>query len=186
MTLPAPHRIHVVGASGAGTTTLARAVADDLAIPAFDADDYFWVKTDPPFREIRPRAERVELLLADLGPCESWTLSGSMVGWDQEISPAFTLVVYLWVPPDIRMARLADRERSRYGAEILPGGAMHDASTEFMRWAAAYDSAGAEQRSRELHRQWLEGVKTPVLRIEGDTSVAHRVALVKIALGLPV
>jgi len=187
VTLPPPaHRVHILGASGAGTTTLARALADDLGIPAFDADDYFWVKTDPPFREIRPRAERVELLLADLRPCESWALSGSIVGWDGEISPAFTLVVYLWVPPDIRMARLAERERSRYGAEILPGGSMHDASAAFLRWAAAYDSAGAEQRSRELHRQWLDGVKAPVLRIEGDTSVARRLALVNSALGLPV
>jgi adenylate kinase family enzyme len=181
-----PYRVHVFGASGAGTTTLARALADDLAIPAFDVDDYFWVKTDPPFREIRPRAERVKRLLADLRPCASWTLSGSMVGWDQEISPAVTLVVYLWVPPEVRMARLAERERSRYGAQILPGGSMHDASAAFMQWAAAYDTAGAEQRSRELHRQWLAGVKAPVLRIEGETSVARRVSLVKSALGLSV
>ena len=180
------HRIHILGASGAGTTTLARALAADLTIPAFDADDYFWVKTDPPFREIRPREARVDRLLADLSPCESWVLSGSMVGWDEKISPAFTLAVYLWVPPDIRMARLAERERWRYGAKILPGGPMHDASVKFMQWAAAYDSAGVEQRSRELHRQWLDGLDAPVLRIEGDTSVAERLARVKSALAVPV
>jgi adenylate kinase family enzyme len=180
------HRIHILGASGAGTTTTARALAAELSIPALDNDDYFWVKTDPPFREIRPRAERVERLLGDLGPLESWVLAGSMVGWDEQIAPAFTLVVYLWVPPDVRMARLAARERSRYGAKILPGGPMYDASVAFMQWAARYDSAGAEQRSRALHQQWLEDVQAPVLRIEGDTSTAHRLALVKSAVGVPV
>ena len=39
-------RIHIVGASGAGVTTLGRAVADALAIPHHDTDDFFWLPTD--------------------------------------------------------------------------------------------------------------------------------------------
>ena len=42
------HRIHILGASGSGTTTLGRALAERLQCPHFDADDYFWVPTDPP------------------------------------------------------------------------------------------------------------------------------------------
>ena len=122
------------------------------------------------------------MLLQDLRRSRSWVLAGSMVGWDARITPRFTLVVYLWVPPEIRMARLAERERARYGANIQPGGPMHEASVAFMQWAAAYDSAGAEQRSRVLHQQWLETISAPLLRIEGDTSTAHRLAAVKTAL----
>jgi shikimate kinase len=33
-------RIHVTGASGAGVTTLGRALADALALPRHDIDDY--------------------------------------------------------------------------------------------------------------------------------------------------
>lgn len=184
MTGATAHRIHILGASGSGTTTLARALADDLAMPTFDSDDFFWIRTDPPFRTIRPRDERMAMLLAALAPFESWSLSGSMVGWDGEIAPRFTLVVYLWVPPEIRMARLLERERARYGDRIQPGGPMHEASVTFLQWAAAYDSAGIEQRSRVLHQHWLASVRAPVLRIEGDTSPAERLSLVKGALGL--
>jgi NAD(P)-dependent dehydrogenase (short-subunit alcohol dehydrogenase family) len=35
-------RIHVTGASGSGVTTLGRALADALALPHHDTDDYFW------------------------------------------------------------------------------------------------------------------------------------------------
>jgi Shikimate kinase len=42
------HRIHILGASGSGTTTLGRALAERLQYPHFDTDDSFWVPTDPP------------------------------------------------------------------------------------------------------------------------------------------
>jgi adenylate kinase family enzyme len=34
-------RIHVMGASGSGVTSLGRALADALALPHHDSDDYF-------------------------------------------------------------------------------------------------------------------------------------------------
>jgi len=37
-------RIHILGASGSGTTTLGRALAERLQCPHFDTDDYFWLR----------------------------------------------------------------------------------------------------------------------------------------------
>ena len=34
------HRLHTLGASGSGTTTLGRALAERLQCPHFDTDDY--------------------------------------------------------------------------------------------------------------------------------------------------
>jgi adenylate kinase family enzyme len=42
-------RIHITGASGAGVSTLGCALADALAIPHHDTDDYFWQPTSPPY-----------------------------------------------------------------------------------------------------------------------------------------
>jgi adenylate kinase family enzyme len=36
-------RILITGASGCGTTTLGRALADKLRLPFFDVDDYYWL-----------------------------------------------------------------------------------------------------------------------------------------------
>lgn len=60
-------RIHVMGASGAGVTTLGRALATALASPHHDTDDYYWKPTAPPYRDKRTREERLRLM----GKCSS-------------------------------------------------------------------------------------------------------------------
>jgi adenylate kinase family enzyme len=159
-------RIHVTGAAGSGTTTLGRALAEELSCPHFDSDDYYWLPTDPPYRTKRPTAERDALLLADLEDAPRCVESGSLVSWDPAIHALFDRVLYLWIPADVRLARLRDRELRELGA----------VDEEFIEWAARYDDAGPEQRSRVLHERWLVGLACPVLRLEGDLSTAERLA----------
>jgi hypothetical protein len=78
---PMVRRIHVLGASGAGTSTLARGLASALDSQAFDTDDFYWTPTDPPFTEKRPVAERLALMEALFLPRRDWVLSGSFTSW---------------------------------------------------------------------------------------------------------
>ncbi|MNU07774.1 hypothetical protein D3C72_2535190 [compost metagenome] len=47
-----------------------------------------------------------------------------------------------------------------------------------MEWAALYDTAGVEVRSKVLHEEWMCALKCPILRIEGDLTVQERVEVV--------
>lgn len=180
---PSP-RIHIFGASGSGTTTLGRALSSRLGLAHFDVDDYYWLPTDPPFREKRPVEARLELLRRDLGLQPGWLLSGSLVSWGDSLIHEFDLAVFLYVPPEIRMSRLKQRELQRFGAAALsPGGAMHEAHLEFMEWAAAYDSAGPDMRSLRRHESWLSALPCPVLRMEGQAPVEENVEKIIGALG---
>jgi adenylate kinase family enzyme len=114
-------RIHIVSASGSGTTTLGVALAREIDGAHFDTDDFFWLPTDPPFTTKRPVEQRLSLLEAELTR-DSWVLSGSLMGWGDVLVPRFDLVVFLYVPPDVRLERIMERERRRYGADIDPGG----------------------------------------------------------------
>ncbi len=88
------------------------------------------------------------LLRADLEKPGGWALSGSLFGWGDVFIPLFDLVVFLYIPADLRMARLRAREIARYGeAAIAPGGAMHASSTAFLQWAAGYDEGDLEKDS---------------------------------------
>ena len=159
-------RIHITGASGAGTTTLGRALAAELSCPHFDSDDYFWMPTDPPYTTQRSSGERNRRLLADLLPAESWIETGSLNSWSEEINALFTAVVFLWIPTEIRLARLRAREMRKLG----------QVEKEFMDWAEGYDRPGnRETRSRLLHEEWLAGLSCPVLRLTGDLSTEERV-----------
>jgi adenylate kinase family enzyme len=154
-----------MGASGSGTTTLGRALARRLGWSHLDADDFFWMPTTPPYRERRDPAARLALLLAALDTAVRAVLSGSVVAWGAELESSFDLVVFLWLPPDVRLARLAAREERELG-RLDP---------EFMDWAARYDSADETMRCRRLHERWLGERGCPVLRLEGDMSVEERV-----------
>ena len=51
-----------MGASGSGTSTLARGLANAFDSQAFDTDDFYWKPTDPPFTLKRPVADRIALM----------------------------------------------------------------------------------------------------------------------------
>jgi adenylate kinase family enzyme len=178
-----PNRIHIFGASGSGTTSLASAVAAKYGHRHLDTDDFYWLPTDPPFRRKRPRAARLGLLRAALAKSRSWMLSGSLCGWGDPLIPEFELVVFLVVPTEIRLTRLRARERERYGREaIAPGGPLHRAHVEFVEWAGRYDVGDSEIRSRALHEAWLVKPTGRLVRLEGDRSVARQLARLEAAV----
>ncbi|HMD05355.1 MAG TPA: hypothetical protein VKG68_08755, partial [Candidatus Binatus sp.] len=119
-------RIHIMGASGAGVTSLGRALADALAAPHHDTDDYFWLPTTPPYREQREVAERLRLMHEMFLPRPGWVLSGSLDGWGSSIVPLLDLVIFVYVPTAIRLERLRAREAVHFGADaVAPGGWRH-------------------------------------------------------------
>jgi len=174
----AAQRIHIVGASGSGTTTLARALAAATGAAAYDSDDFFWLATDPPFTTRRPQAEKIAMLRAALAAQDRWVLSGSLLSWGLEVQDQFDLVVFLYLDPEIRMARSRAREAARYGGRIAPGGDMHDLHQAFMTWSAGYDDGSNGGRSLASHRAWLSTLACPVLEIDDAPSVAESVARV--------
>jgi adenylate kinase family enzyme len=168
-------RLHILGASGSGTTTLGRVLSARFGYPPPDTDDYFWEPTDPPFQRPCDRDARQTLLAAALDVHPRWVLSGSLCGWGDLFIPRFDLVVFLGVPTEIRLARLRERGWHRFGAAALaPGGAMHEAHVALMTWAAAYDEGGEDMRSRQRHEQWLAALPCPCLRLEGPLAVEEQ------------
>ncbi len=165
-------RILITGAAGSGTTTLGRALATQLDASFFDADDFFWYPSQPPYKAERDPSERLTLIVSELRSAAAAVVAGSVVNWGGELENSFSLVVYLWVEADVRVERLVRRESERFG-EPLDG---------FIEWAAQYDEGRLPGRSRAVHERWLSERTCPVLRIEGNVSVTEAVARVVAAL----
>ena len=157
-------RLHVTGASGSGTTTLARALADTWAVPHADADDYFWLPTDPPYVDKRPEVDRLALMEQVFLPREAWVLSGSMLGWGDSVVGRCDAVVFLTLDLAERMRRIEAREQVRRG-----GGPVDEAAlSAFLTWARGYDDPLFEGRSRVSHEEWLATLTCPILRLDGS------------------
>jgi len=157
-------RLHVTGASGCGTTTLARAVADAWAVPHAEADDYFWLPTDPPYVRKRPVEERLALMGSVFVPREAWVLSGSMLGWGDGVVAQCGAVVFLTLDPAERLRRIEVRERVRRASRTVD----EEALSAFLTWARGYDDPSFEGRSRAGHEEWVATLTCPVLRLDSS------------------
>lgn len=158
--------LHVFGASGSGTTTIAAEVSARLGYAHLDADQYYWLPTPQPFTQPRDPETRLEMLRSDLAAADRWVLSGSVVGWAETLAPLFDLAVFVYVPADLRIERLKKREAERYGARILPGGDRYADHLDFVAWAASYDAGTCRGRTLQKHEAWMQTLTCPVLRVE--------------------
>jgi len=176
-------KLHLFGASGTGVSTLGAALATAQRVPYFDTDDYFWTTSDLPFTQRRPPAERNARLAHALAQHKSWIVGGSIVGWDEKWLSAFDLVVFLWLPPALRLQRLHQREHARYGHLFGTDPSQAARTQAFLTWAAGYDdSSTGGTRTLANHTRWLAQFTCPVLELRGDLTVAERLAAVRARL----
>jgi adenylate kinase family enzyme len=177
-------RIHVTGASGTGVTTLGRALADALALPHHDTDDYLWLPTTPPYRELREAKDRLRLMQEMFLPRADWVLSGGLDGWGDDLVLHFDLVVFLRTAQELRLQRLRAREATHFGADVVaPSGWRHEETESFLEWASHYEDGTREGRSLARHEAWLATLPCPVLRLDGARPIAELVAEVRRAIG---
>lgn len=172
MSLPLqPCRLLITAGSGSGSTTLGGAIARAWAVPHADVDDYYWEPTSPPFRQKRDPAERLHLMRQIFLPRTAWVLSGSLMGWGDDLMPAFDAVILLTLDPKLRMARLEEREAMRMDELVRAGTASREHYDTFMTWARGYDDPDFSGRTRAQHEQWLARLSCPVLRLDGSRPV---------------
>ncbi len=171
--------IHIFGASGSGTTTLGKKICEELGYAFMDTDDYFWMPTDPPFTTKRPREERIEWMTRDIERSGNVVISGSLTDWGDVLIPYFTLAVRIEMDPEIRIVRLIEREKRRYGSRIEPEGDLYEKHLEFVAWARKYDTAGTDIRSRSMHDEWQKLLTCEILNLDGADTVENHFTKVK-------
>lgn len=163
-------RLHILGSSGSGTTTLGVAIARHYGWKHFDADDYYWMKTPIPYTQKVEVTKRQQQLLTDLKGLTSWVISGSMDSWSEPFIPLFDLVFFIEASADIRSQRLRARESNNYGDRIQSNGDMFESHQTFIKWAEQYDEGYLSGRSRTRHEAWLKQLTFPVVRFVNEST----------------
>ncbi|RQO42586.1 adenylate kinase [Chryseobacterium sp. KBW03] len=172
-------RIHIFGASGSGVTTLGKALSEKLNLEYFDSDDFFWLKTQIPFTERQHPEIRNAMVSDKLHTAENWIFGGSIIHWGNNVFPAFDLIIFLYLPPKIRMERLRNRELERYGDEIINDPERSKKFQEFMDWANDYDhNTGIANRTLKAHLEWLSSINTPLIEISGDYELHQKIDII--------
>ncbi|WP_313090682.1 AAA family ATPase [Chryseobacterium flavum] len=172
-------RLHIFGASGSGVTTLGKALSEKLDIEYFDSDDFFWLKTEIPFTEKQHPEIRNTIVSDKLHTIENWIFGGSVIHWGENVLPSFDLIVFLYLPPEIRMERLKKREYERYGDEIFTNPERAQKYQEFIDWANDYDhNTGIANRTLKAQLEWLSAMNIPFIEISGDYELQQKMDMV--------
>ena len=174
--------IHIFGASGSGTTTLGKKICDELGYYHMDTDNYYWLPVEPQYSQKRPISHRIELMMSDIEAHDNVVISGSLADWGDIFIPYFTLAVRIQIDPAVRIARLVEREKERYGDRIKPGGDRYEMHLEFVQWAKSYDTGDVNIRSKAKHDEWQELLQCPLLHLDGCDTLDDKFARVKKAL----
>lgn len=172
-------RIHIFGASGSGVTTLGKLLSKKLNIEYFDSDDFFWLTSPVPFTHKRDPEIRNVIISEKLSATDQWIFGGSIIHWGVDIFPVFDLVIFLYLPPQIRLERLRKREHERYGDKIIMNPERKIKFEEFMNWAKDYDyDTGIANRTLNAHREWLSTLQSPVLELSGNYSLEQKIEMI--------
>ncbi|MCF7923555.1 MAG: AAA family ATPase [Candidatus Izimaplasma sp.] len=170
--------INVFGSSGSGTTTLAKAIADNYNFHHIDVDDIMWKNTDPPFSVRRNNGEIKDFMTRLLSENENVVISGSIIGIYDDLKPNIDLFIYINLDLETRIRRINEREYKRFGDRILPGGDLYDKHQDFIKWVSDYEHNPESLRSRRQHLSWLKDVKKPVLKITEELTLDELLKLV--------
>lgn len=166
---PARHRYVVVGMSGSGKTTVARAIAARLALPHLELDS------------LRHQAGWVELpddrFLEEVGAFAAgpaWVVDGNYGVVRPALWPRATTLVWLDLPLGLTLARLLRRTLRRWWREEVLWNGNREKLLPQLGWNGLFLWA---LRSRPRHRRDYPAVRTThphleLVRLRSDAEVA--------------
>jgi shikimate kinase len=171
-------KIHLLGPTGSGTSTLGKMIADYYGIPWFDTDEISWAKTDPPFTEMKRRDQRVKILKEIFENNNSLVLSGAAISWGNFIGNHLDIVIYKYVEQEIRIKRLYERAKNRHGDRILPGNDMYEIHQKLIDYTKQYETGGMEVRSKKNQLTWLNTLQCKIVYLEGSKTLQEEMKIV--------
>lgn len=166
-----PYGIILFGANGSGKTTLGRELARILRVKHMDHEDYCFEKSEIPYTVERSREECIKLMLADIEKHKRFVLSAVTGDFGDRVSQLYTLAVHLSAPLDLRIKRIEQRQKERFGERIQKGGDMYARHLQFVDFVSA--------RSLSKTRQWARTLACPLMEI--DSTEDWRIGAARIA-----
>lgn len=145
--------IHVMGASGTGTSTIGELLGRELGYDVIESDFYKWKQTVPEFQVMRPIEESNKLLMDKINSSKNLVITGSLhsnpVTFDY-----IDLIIYLKCPTFIRMRRIKKRDVAIGRNSLKEEGAVKENFLGFLYLAKNYNKLGLDKRSK-ASQMWV-------------------------------
>ena len=175
-----PTGIMIIGPSASGKTTLGKKAAELLSLPYFDVDDFIW-RFDTPelYTVMYSREEKISRLKNAIAPYEHFVMAGSMSSFHQAFDDSFSMMVFLYVEPKIRVQRANERAIQRFGERVLEGGDMYDSNQDFLKQIRKYETDGSPNLTEQ--KAWMESLRCKKLELDGTEPIEKNAQIIAAA-----
>lgn len=160
-------KLIICGLNGAGKSTFGRALARATGFKFADIENYYFSPDDVTYTSPKNKSEVCKMLLDDLKANDNFILSAVKGDYGEAVCDSFNLAVFLNVPKDIRMKRVRERSRIKFGNRILPGGDLYEKESSF------FDTA--EKRSDDDVLNWLKRHNIPTITLDGTKNISENI-----------
>lgn len=175
--------IAILGLNGAGKSTLAHELAKKIGYFEMDVEDYYFpeqklsriyaldnkigIETQHlgslPFTKPREKSKVQEMLLKDIKKNSRFILSGVSINWEPEICSFIKIAFLIETPLSVRLKRIEQREKLRFGKRVNPGGDMYFQQQEFLKTVALRDFQSVKRS--------VEKLCCPVIKLDGTLPI---------------
>ena len=163
------HRVVILGCSGAGKSTFARALGARLGVPVVHLDALFW---EPGWKEPENEAFRARVAAALAG--DAWVSDGNYVSRTFDLRlPRADTVIFLDQPRWLCVFRILWRWLTSSGRvrPDLAEGCLEKFDWPFFLWTWNF-----QRKSQPRILAVAESYPTPVTRLRGDADMARFLA----------
>ena len=162
--------IHIMGASGSGTSTLGKFLAKKLNFSLIESDFYKWEQTDPPFQIMRDNEVSNRLLMEEILKNENLIISGSLHS-NPVIFPYIDLIIYLTCPTKVRLKRVIDRDIELGRNSLEAEGEVYENFLGFLDLVKNYNKKDLTCRSKASQKYVMKECAVPVIRINTNKAI---------------
>ena len=164
--------IHVMGASGSGTSTIGEFLGNALGFDVIESDFYKWEQTVPEFQIMRPIEESNALLMERINSSKNLVITGSLHS-NPITHKHINLIIYLQCPTWIRIRRIKKRDVEVGRNSLEAEGEVKENFLWFLNFAKNYDKLGTDMRSKASQEMVIKSCNAPVIRIKTNRTMKH-------------
>ncbi len=162
--------IHIMGASGSGTSTIGEFLGKELDFEIIESDFYKWKQTIPEFQEMRPIEESNRLLLEKIKESKNLVITGSLHS-NPITFKYINLIVYLKCPTRVRIKRIKSRDVLKGRNSLEADDKVKENFLKFLDNAKNYNKIGMDMRSKASQKWVISSCNVPVINIRTNKSM---------------
>lgn len=156
--------IHIMGASGSGTSTVGEFLSKMLKYDLIESDFFKWEQTVPEFMIMRPIEESNKLLIDRIEKSNNLIITGSL-----HSNPCtfkyINLIVYLKCPTKVRLDRIQKRDIETGRNSLQKSEEVRKNYFGFLELAKNYNKLGLDVRSKKSQKMVMKSCNAPVVTI---------------------